>query len=57
MAARQVGLERLRPDEARSAQAQRREQALLGEPVELDLSTLDPPGMNQGVARFGKSDF
>jgi hypothetical protein len=34
MAARQVGLERLRPDEARSAQAQRREQALLGEPVE-----------------------
>ena len=29
----------------------------IGEPVELDLSTLDPPGMNQGVARFGKSDF
>ena len=25
------------------------------EPV--DLSTLDPPGLNQGVARFGKSDF
>ena len=29
----------------------------IGEPVELDLSTLDPPGLNQGVARFGKSDF
>ena len=29
----------------------------IGEPVELDLSTLDPPGENQGVARFGKSDF
>lgn len=29
----------------------------LGEPVPLDLSVLDPPGMNQGVARFGKSDF
>lgn len=29
----------------------------IGEPVELDLSTLDPPGVNQGVARFGKSDF
>jgi len=23
----------------------------------LDLSVLDPPGMNKGVARFGKSDF
>ncbi len=29
----------------------------IGEPLELDVSTLDPPGRNQGVARFGKSDF
>jgi DOPA 4,5-dioxygenase len=29
----------------------------IGEPLELDLSVLDPPGRNQGVARFGKSDF
>jgi aromatic ring-cleaving dioxygenase len=29
----------------------------IGEPLTLDLSVLDPPGMNQGVARFGKSDF
>ena len=29
----------------------------IGEPVALDLSVLDPPGVNQGVARFGKSDF
>ena len=29
----------------------------VGEPVELDLATLDPPGVNQGVPRFGKSDF
>ena len=29
----------------------------IGEPVELDLSVLDPPGVNQGVARFGVSDF
>ncbi len=29
----------------------------IGEPVELDLATLDPPGRNQGVARFGKTDF
>jgi DOPA 4,5-dioxygenase len=29
----------------------------IGEPVDLDLATLDPPGINQGVARFGKSDF
>ena len=29
----------------------------IGGRVELDLTTLDPPGMNQGVARFGKSDF
>ena len=29
----------------------------IGEPLELDLAPLDPPGMNQGIARFGKSDF
>lgn len=29
----------------------------IGEPVELDLTTLDPPGMNQGIPRFGKNDF
>lgn len=29
----------------------------IGKPLVLDLSVLDPPGMNQGVARFGKSDF
>ena len=29
----------------------------IGTPVELDLTTLDPPGKNQGVARFAKSDF
>ena len=29
----------------------------IGEPLVLDLSVLDPPGLNQGVARFGKSDF
>jgi DOPA 4,5-dioxygenase len=29
----------------------------IGEPVDLDLSVLDPPGVNQGVPRFGKSDF
>ena len=29
----------------------------IGAPLELDLSVLDPPGMNQGVARFGKSEF
>jgi len=29
----------------------------IGEPVELDLTVLDPPGVNQGVARFGKTDF
>jgi aromatic ring-cleaving dioxygenase len=28
----------------------------IGEPLALDTSVLDPPGMNQGVARFGKSD-
>jgi len=29
----------------------------IGEPVELDLTVLDPPGRNQGVPRFGKTDF
>lgn len=29
----------------------------IGEPVDLDLSVLDPPGRNQGVSRFGKADF
>jgi aromatic ring-cleaving dioxygenase len=29
----------------------------IGEPVALDESALDPPGRNQGVARFGKTDF
>ena len=29
----------------------------IGQPVELDVSVLDPPGQNQGVARFGRSDF
>jgi len=29
----------------------------VGEPLDLDLSVLDAPGMNQGIARFGKSDF
>ncbi|HEX4599199.1 MAG TPA: DOPA 4,5-dioxygenase family protein [Burkholderiaceae bacterium] len=29
----------------------------IGEPIELDLATLDPPGTNQGVARFGRTDF
>jgi DOPA 4,5-dioxygenase len=29
----------------------------IGEPIALDESVLDPPGRNQGVARFGKSDF
>jgi aromatic ring-cleaving dioxygenase len=29
----------------------------IGEPLPLDHSVLDPPGMNQGIARFGKSDF
>ena len=28
----------------------------IGEPLSLDHSVLDPPGMNQGIARFGKSD-
>ena len=29
----------------------------IGEPVELDVSVLDLPGHNQGVARFGRTDF
>ena len=29
----------------------------IGEPIELDLAPLDPPGMNKGFARFGKTDF
>ena len=29
----------------------------IGGPLDLDLATLDPPGMNQGVRRFGKTDF
>lgn len=29
----------------------------MGEPLALDTATLDPPGMNQGVPRFGVSDF
>ncbi len=29
----------------------------IGEPVELDLSVLDPPGSNRGVPRFGRTDF
>jgi aromatic ring-cleaving dioxygenase len=28
----------------------------IGSPLPLDLTTLDPPGMNQGIARFGNSD-
>lgn len=29
----------------------------IGTPLDMDLTTLDPPGRNQGVARFGVSDF
>ena len=29
----------------------------IGAPVELDVSVLDPPGRNQGMPRFGKTDF
>jgi aromatic ring-cleaving dioxygenase len=29
----------------------------IGEPLPLKLDVLDPPGRNQGVARYGKSDF
>lgn len=28
----------------------------LGSPIPLDLTVLDPPGINQGLARFGRSD-
>lgn len=29
----------------------------IGEPLVLDLAPLDPPGRNQGLPRFGKTDF
>jgi DOPA 4,5-dioxygenase len=29
----------------------------LGEPIPLDETVLDPPGHNQGFARFGKTDY
>jgi DOPA 4,5-dioxygenase len=29
----------------------------IGEPLELDVSVLDPPGVNQGIPRFGRTDF
>ena len=29
----------------------------IGQPVALDVSALDPPGVNQGLGRFGKTDF
>lgn len=29
----------------------------IGEPIELDVAVLDPPGVNQGIPRFGVSDF
>ncbi|MGA2778178.1 MAG: DOPA 4,5-dioxygenase family protein [Steroidobacteraceae bacterium] len=29
----------------------------IGKPIELDLTVLDPPGINQGFARFGRTDF
>lgn len=29
----------------------------IGEPVALDVTVLDPPGRNQGISRFGVSDF
>ena len=29
----------------------------IGKPVELDVTVLDPPGVNQGIPRFGVSDF
>jgi len=28
----------------------------IGKPLELDLTTLDPPGLNQGIGRFSKTD-
>jgi DOPA 4,5-dioxygenase len=29
----------------------------IGEPVDLDVTTLDPPGRNKGIPRFGITDF
>lgn len=29
----------------------------IGEKMDLDLNVLDPPGRNQGVPRFGRTDF
>lgn len=29
----------------------------IGDPIALDLEMLDPPGRNQGIKRFGKTDF
>jgi DOPA 4,5-dioxygenase len=29
----------------------------IGAPLDLDLSVLDPPGANQGMPRFGRTDF
>ena len=29
----------------------------IGEPLVLDVSVLDPPGKNKGVARFSRTDF
>ena len=29
----------------------------IGTPIELDISVLDPPGVNQGFDRYGKTDF
>ena len=29
----------------------------IGDPITLDLTVLDPPGVNQGIARFGLADF
>jgi DOPA 4,5-dioxygenase len=29
----------------------------IGEPLPMDESVLDPPGQNQGIARFGKVDY
>ena len=29
----------------------------IGEPLELNVTVLDPPGKNRGVARFSRSDF
>jgi DOPA 4,5-dioxygenase len=29
----------------------------IGEPLDLDVTTLAPPGLNKGIPRFGKTDF